>query len=135
MNALTSYEYAVEIQKKSGDEAPVTWLNVGELIALLRPQEDFLNAVEFALQDPAHDLIHKPEPLTEAEQQAAEAADWLERFPVEGSEIVSEPSPTKDDKITAYILSLTPDEREYVAGIIDGVSSREWWDAIKPIEY
>lgn len=88
--------------------------------------------VDYALIDPEHDAFAEP-PTPLAEQMAAELAREAETFPVDRN--ISEHSPTKDDQIADYITSLTPDEREHAANIIDGVSSREWWDGIEPIEY
>ena len=43
------------------------------------------------------------------------------------------PSPTSDDKIAEFVQNLTPDEREFAAGIIDGVSSKEWFEGVEEV--
>ena len=102
-----------------------------ELADSLKPQmDDILNAVGWAVDAPL-DALHAfgEVPQPEAEAMAAEAAriaHWLWE---------SNPSPTKDDQIASFITSLTSDEREHAANIIDGISSRAWFDSIDPIEF
>ena len=74
--------------------------------------------IEYAAHDPEHDAIADP----------LAALDFCGgRF--------NEPSPTQDDKIADFITGLTPEQREYAAQIIDGVSSRAWWDAQDEIPF